>query len=139
MEIGLNTSHWGEGFNFWGLGDNVSQKGSAVAAGQIAYAGRILEFSCPVSEITAELARYPDNVTPAARWKVGMRVEASIDGNGPWGGDVSDTIEIIPKPLPGDANLDNQVTFEDFSILQNNYGQIAIRPSSGATSTAIFR
>ena len=35
--------------------------------------------------------------------------------------------EVTPTPtpalIPGDANGDGQVSFEDFSILQNNYGQ----------------
>lgn len=100
-EWGVNTGHWGEGFNFWGKNDDSLQQGSAITGGQTAYAGKIIEFSVPISEILAELARYPDNVTPnMAMWSIGARVEASINGAGPWGGDNSDVIAQVGIPEP---------------------------------------
>ena len=100
VEWGVNEGHWGEGYNFWGAGDTAGGQGSAISGGAKAYAGNIIEFSVPLSEIFAELATYPDNVTPGSLWDIGARAEASIGGNGPWGGDNSDTIvtAVIPEP-----------------------------------------
>jgi len=104
--LGLNTGHWGDGFNFWGAEDDAWKQGSGIVGGAIAYAGRILEISCPLGEIHAELASYPDNVTPdGGSWDIGARVEASIGGAGPWGGDNSDIIANVPVPEPATLSL----------------------------------
>lgn len=34
------------------------------------------------------------------------------------------SVEVIPEPLPGDANVDGKVAFDDFVTLSNNYGDI---------------
>lgn len=105
-EWGVNTGHGGEGFNFWGEDDDAWNQGSAIVGGQTAYAGKIIEFSVPISEILAELARYPDNITPnMAMWSIGARVEASIGGVGPWGGDNSDVIAQVGIPEPSTWTL----------------------------------
>lgn len=125
VEWGVNTGHWGEGFNFWGKGDDAGVVGSAIVGGATAYDsdgdGNIMEFQCPISEIVAELAEYPDNVTPGSYWRMGMRVEASIGGAGLWGSDNSDTTMIDPDPTPGDADLDGDVDEDDAAILASNW------------------
>ena len=99
VEWGVNEGHWGEGFNFWGAGDDIANRGSAVSEdGQKAYDEYIVEFSCPISEIIAELGLYPDGVEPGLLWQVGARVEASLGGCGVWGGDYADDVRHIDVP-----------------------------------------
>ncbi len=126
IEWGVNTSHWGEGYNYWGGNptdpakyDDVSEQGNAITGGATAFAGNFIEFSCPVSGIIAELgtAHLSDNVTAASSWSMGVWVEASINGAGPWGGDNSDIVM-----RPGDFNLDGVIDVTDLGILATNYG-----------------
>lgn len=126
VEIGLNEAHWGEGFNFWGKNDCADNQGSAVVNGEVDYAGNIIEFSCPISEITAELAYDydpDDDVTPKYVWQVGARTEASIDGDGPWGGDYADGVKYGIMSYEGDFNGDGAVDVSDLGILATNYGK----------------
>ena len=97
VEWGVNTGHWGEGYNFWGAGDAVGTQGSAVP-GATAYAGNVIEMSCPLAALGVEVASYPDGIALGPLWKVGARAEASIGGNGPWGGDNSDLVPVVPEP-----------------------------------------
>lgn len=49
---------------------------------------------------------------------VGLKV---TDGDGYWATDIA-SLALYPH-MPGDANGDGRVTFEDFAVLQNHYGQ----------------
>ncbi len=122
VEWGINTSHWGEGFNYWGAGDNVAQQGGPVSGGRMAYAGTIIEFGVPVTDILAELAGYPDEVAATGAWKIGARVEASIDEAGPWGGDNSDQLAWAPL-FAADINGDGVVGSADLDVIRANWGR----------------
>lgn len=106
VEWGVNEAHWGEGFNFWGAGDDAGGQGSPIVGGLKAYAGRIMEFSCPLSEIYSELATYPDNVAAVGTWDMGWRTEANINANpNLWGGDNSDIVANVIVPEPATLSL----------------------------------
>ena len=124
VEWGVNEGHWGEGFNYWGADDDSLNQGSPVSGGVTAYNGQIIEFSVPVSNLLAELGTYPDDVTPPQDWAwlMGARVEASINGAGPWGGDNSDTL--VLSVLPGDVNDDGAVNSGDLDIIRANWGDV---------------
>ena len=100
----LNEGYWPywPSYYFMGREDIVGRMGSTIQNGQRAYQGRIAEFSCRISEILAEVETYPDYLNgtclPTNTWRVGIRAEGCIDGQG-WGLDGGIPITVtVPEP-----------------------------------------
>jgi len=86
----LEGSYGWHSLNFWGRDNSFDNL--VPVDGTFAYSGHIVEFSCPVSAILAELP-YTDNAVAADLWTVAAR-GAGHGFGGHYGGDITDL-----KPL----------------------------------------
>ena len=131
-ELGINTSHWGEGWNYWGWQGVMGVQGHAVNGGQVPNAGpslwqtsgKILEGRIDISNLITELKTYPDfvagnflNKQVNGLWKVAMREEGHIATT--W--HTLDATSPVYAPIIADGNNDGQVTLSDFTPISTNF------------------
>ena len=130
-ELGINTAHWGEGWNYWGWGDAVGTQGSPIVGGSYATGGNYLEMQVPIDDLIAEVQRLPDYNANGFRhngkinglWKVAPRMEASIGGVGPWGVDAAYAVWV---PILGDSDGDGDCDLDDFADLAIGFGSTGL-------------
>ncbi len=152
IEWGVNTSHFGMGFMFWGADtgsgldvdnpgsviDNKDRLGAALpgAVGGTAYSGYVMEFACDIAEANDEFfANW--GAYPAAAWRVGARALCHEPGTG-WmgdlglgGADVGNGVAVIVPQDPsvggklGDYNYDGATDAADLTLMTKcNYSAI---------------
>ena len=135
-ELGINTAHWGEGYNYWGKYDIAGAQGAVITVDSPKYAtsGPYLEARVPIDDMIAEVLTYPDAVADNFRngevnglWKVALRIEASTGGVGPWGVDATYAIYV---PIIADGNDDGRVDLLDFQLIQSGYNKTFAFPGS---------
>ena len=104
IEWGYNTSHYGEGYNFWGddtgSGVDIDNQSSSIdgldvngapltgAISSVAAAGKVFEFACDLSELNDEVNDQHGSY-PSSQWAVGARFAAHDYRTGDdWAGDL---------------------------------------------------
>ena len=129
-ELGINSTHWGEGWNYWGWNDVIGNQGNSIVGGSFAYAGQYLEMQVPIDDLVGEIQQLPDYIngtmTPTGLWKIAARIEASTAGTGVWGTDATDVIYV---PIVADADNDGDSDLDDFAVLAVEFGKTGfLRP-----------
>ena len=132
-ELGINTAHWGEGWNYWGWADVLGTQGTAVGGtgSQYATGGNYLEMQIDIRDMVAEAKRYADYTNGNYRhggkinglWKIGARGEANVTGGGTFGVDATNVVWV---PIIADADGDGNVDIDDFSKLAVNYNKTGL-------------
>jgi MYXO-CTERM domain-containing protein len=131
-ELGINTAHWGEGWNYWGWNDVIGNIDKTIGGtgSTWAYSGQIIEFAINIDDILGAVKSMPDyqngNFKPGpgtltqinGLWKVAARMEASTNNGGAWGVDVCEEQYVA---LIGDFNNSGHVNLDDFSALSTNF------------------
>lgn len=124
LEVGNDNGFLGQPgtINFW-YGESNFGIYTPASNANVYYDGAVLEISCPVADILAQTGVSAED---GRFWRVAPHVAGTLIGSGAhdYEADVATPAMVETTGLlAGDANRDGRVTFEDFCILQNHYGQ----------------
>jgi hypothetical protein len=121
-ELGINTGHWGEGWNYWGWDDCIGIQNDPIQNSSWAVAGNYLEMQVDISDIVSVVKGEPDFATGGqvvnGLWKVAARGEANVAGGGTFGVDVTAPVHVR---IIGDVDDDGDVDIDDFSDMAVNF------------------
>jgi hypothetical protein len=138
-ELGINTTGWGEGWNYWGWGDSAGETkyGDPTwdpISGAMAFSGRILECQVPIDELIDKIQEYPDFQAGGFlnNGKINGLWKAAIRGEGMTGtGSQQDFTQPERGPIIADYNNDGNVSNSDYGVLSNNYGRTNVAWEQG--------
>jgi hypothetical protein len=130
-ELGINTTGWGEGWNYWGSGDCVGFYENAIDGGSWADSGKIIEAQVPIDDLIDEIKTYPDytngNFMSGGKinglWKVAPRIETVRVGGSPGPNANQDYADMQYAPIIADYNNDGYVSNSDFGVISDNFGK----------------